>query len=117
MHQLGELKSLLSENEKREIQMVALSQDTHDESRNMGYQIVNQPGKLDFPLLEDRHHEVVDRYGIVNPTDTYKAGLPYPAIYVINKQGVIVQRFLDEKGSRPTIQDVRGALKKLGLVK
>jgi peroxiredoxin len=108
---------LLSESEKKEIQIVALSQDTHDEARNMGYQIVNQPGKLDFPLLEDRHHEVVDRYGIVNPTDTYKAGLPYPAVYIINKQGVIVHRFLDEKGSRPTNQDLRSALKKTGLVK
>lgn len=83
----------------------------------MGYQIIKEPGNLDFPLLEDRRHEVVDQYGIVNPTDTYKPGLPYPAIYLINRQGIIVHRFLDEKGSRPTKQEIRAQLKRLGMVR
>ncbi len=93
--------------------------DTHEESKDLKYQIDGQPGKFDFPLLQDKNHEVVDRYGIFNPAEvSFKPGIPYPTVYLINKDGIVAHRFLDaEKYHRPTNEEVRSELKKLGLVK
>lgn len=110
---------MLSVSEKKETRILAVSMDSHDESRNLKYQIINEPGELDFPLLSDLHHEVTDHYGIFNPTEvSFKPGIPYPAVYLINKEGVVVHRFLDaEKYHRPTNQELRDEMKKLGMVK
>ena len=51
--------------------------DTHEESKDTTSQIIAQPGKLDFALLRDKNHEVVDRYGIFNPAEvSFKPGIP-----------------------------------------
>lgn len=88
--------------------------DTADESRDLTYKVYNYPGALDFPLLQDRNHEVVDRYGIFNPAEvSFKPGIPYPAVYLINREGIVVHRFLDpEKYHRPTNEELRAELKK-----
>lgn len=93
--------------------------DSHDESRDMTYKIINYPGKLDFPLLQDTNHEVVDRYGIFNPEEvSFKPGIPYPAVYLINKDGIVMHRFLDaQKYHRPANEELRTELKRLGMVK
>lgn len=93
--------------------------DTHEDSRDMTYQIYNHPGKLDFPLLQDVDHQVVDRYGIFNPAEvSFKPGIPYPVVYIINREGVVAHRFLDpEKYHRPTNEELRAELKRLGMVK
>ncbi len=93
--------------------------DTHEESKDTTSQIIAQPGKLDFALLRDKNHEVVDRYGIFNPAEvSFKPGIPYPTVYLINKDGIVAHCFLDaEKYHRPTNDEVRAELKKLGMVK
>jgi peroxiredoxin len=42
--------------------------------------------KVTFPLLEDQNHQVIDRYGLLNPQGR---GIPHPATYVIDKQGIV----------------------------
>jgi alkyl hydroperoxide reductase subunit AhpC len=77
-------------------------------------EISKYPGAADFPLLEDRNHEVVDRYGICNPAESRK-GIPYPTTYVINKEGLVAHRFLNpETFERATNEQIRDALRQLG---
>ncbi len=114
MDQLGKLKSLLSEQEKKNVQILAVSLDTHEESYQTVYNTAHTPGKFDFPLLEDKGHKVVDLYGIRNPAEV-KTGLPYPVTYIINKDGIVTRRFLDtEKFLRPSNDQIREELKKTG---
>lgn len=66
---------------------------------------------LDFPLLEDKDHKVIDRYGILNPGGK---GLPHPATYVIDKQGVVRWKFVEvDYTKRPTNDQILAALRKI----
>mgnify|MGYP000876623210 FL=1 len=97
------------------MQILAVSLDTHAESRTMAEEIAKYPGQLDYPLLADTGHHVVDDYALGNPHE-FKAGIPYPCVYVIGKDGVVVDRFLDETGVRATNEQVRAMLKAAGAV-
>jgi len=98
------------------VQILTVSIDSHQDSLKMLEQIRGFPGKPDFPLLEDKAHQVVDRYGIYNPNEV-KPGIPFPITYVINKDGMVAHRFLDQEHyTRPTNEQVREELKKIGAV-
>jgi len=114
--QLGKLKTLLSAREKQDVQILAVSLDTHLDSENLLNETAKMPGDLDFPLLEDKGHEVIDRYGIRNPVEV-KPGIPYPTVYIINHQGIITHRFVDpENYTRPSNEEIREELKRIGAV-
>ncbi len=106
---------MLTPAEKQHVQILAISLDTHEEAREMGEEMSKYPGQLDYPLLTDTGHRVVDEYGLGNPAE-FKAGIPYPCVYIIGKDGVVAERFLDEKGARPTNEQVREMLKAAGAV-
>jgi peroxiredoxin len=112
---------LLSEDEKKDVQILAVSADTHEESKQMLDYIGGKeyPGKADFPLLQDVDHKVVDAYGLYNPVEeTIKPGIPYPTVYVINKEGVVTKRFQDLQGGvRATDEEIREELKRIGAAK
>ena len=40
-------------------------------------------GEFDFPLLEDKDHKVINRYGIFNPDGR---GWPHPATYISTRR-------------------------------
>jgi len=68
-------------------------------------------GDLDFPLLEDKDHKVISRYGILNPNSK---GWPHPATYVIDKKGIVRWRFIEtDYKKRPTNDQILAALRKL----
>jgi alkyl hydroperoxide reductase subunit AhpC len=115
--QLGKLKTLLSQTEKQGVQILTISLDTHLDSENMLVETAKMPGDLDFPLLEDKGHEVIDRYGIRNPAEV-KPGIPYPTVYIIDRQGIVRHRFVDpENYSRPSNEEIREELKRIGAVR
>jgi peroxiredoxin len=69
------------------------------------------PGDFDFPLLEDRDHKVIDRYGILNPDGK---GWPHPATYLIDKEGVVRWKFVEiDYAKRPSNGQLLQALRKL----
>jgi len=112
--QLGKLKSLLSDKEKQNVQIVGLSIDSREDTQGTIIVMSKYDGKSDFPLVEDRNHAVIDRYGLFNPEE-YKPGIPYPAVYILNKEGVITHRFIDPKTyHRATNDEIRAALKEAG---
>lgn len=76
-----------------------------------------EPGQLDFPLLSDYEHKVLDAYHIRSPIDHARPAMPYTVTYIINKEGVVTHRFLDpERITRPTNEQLREELKKIGAV-
>ena len=114
--QLGNLKSLLSEKEKQNVQIIGISTDTREETQNTLIEVSKFGGKADYLLLEDRGHATIDRYGIYNPAE-FKPGIPYPVTYIVNKQGQITHRFVNPVTyERATNEQIRNALKELGAV-
>ena len=106
---------MLTPAEKQNVQILAISLDTHDDSKLMAEEISKYPGQLDFPLLSDTEHHVVDRYGIYHPAEV-KPGIPYTTTYIINKEGVVAYRFFDETGHRPSNEQIREQLKAAGAI-
>ena len=67
----------------------------------------------DFRFLMDVEHTVIDRYGILNESGA-RRGIPHPATYVIDKQGIV--RWLDVQTDytiRPTNEQILTGLRAL----
>lgn len=88
-------------------QILAVSIDTHEESRKLLELLAQKPPEqntpvttsggtapitIDFPLLEDTNHRVIDRYGLLNPQSK---GWPHPATYIIDKEGIVRWKFVE----------------------
>jgi peroxiredoxin len=98
--------------EKKQTQILAVSIDSHDDSKKFVQKLKERfSGDLDFPLLADKDHKVIDRYGILNPNSK---GWPHPATYVIDRQGIVRWRFIEtDYKKRPTNDQILEALRKL----
>lgn len=94
------------------MQILAVSIDSHEESKGFVGKINQRfSGDFDFPMLEDKNHKVIDRYGILNPDGR---GWPHPATYVIDKQGVVRWKFVEvDYTKRPTNDQILRALRKI----
>ena len=93
MEQLGKLKSLLSKQEKEKVQILAVSVDTHEESKKFGEMLSKRfDGEFDFPLLEDKDHKVINRYGVFNPDGK---GWPHPSTFIVDPKGVVRWKFIE----------------------
>ncbi len=92
---------------KEKTQILAVSIDTHEDSQKLLTLLAQEPSDkdsrsvagartgpttVDFPLLEDANHRVIDRYGLLNPKSK---GWPHPATYVIDKQGIVRWKFVE----------------------
>jgi len=102
----------LTNEEKQTAQILVVSIDSHEDSKQFVQKLKERfAGDLDFPLLEDKNHKVIDRYGILNPDGK---GWPHPATYVIDKQGVVRWRFVEvDYTKRPTNDQVLQALRRI----
>jgi peroxiredoxin len=112
--QLVELQRLLVDRPGVEAQVLAVSADNHEQSRQLLKDLDGRTpvtAHTALPLLEDQAHRVIDRYGIFNPQSR---GWPHPATYVIDKTGTVRWRFVEtDYRVRPTNDDIVGALKSL----
>ena len=73
--------------------MLAVSVDTHEDSERFADELEESfQGDLNFPFLEDKDHKVIDRYGLLNADSP---GWPHPAVYVIDKKGIVRWRFIE----------------------
>lgn len=79
--------------EKEKTQILAISVDNHDESKKFAEMLRKRfEGEFDFPLLEDKEHKVIDRYGIFNPDGK---GWPHPSTFLIDPKGVVRWKFIE----------------------
>ena len=112
MEQLGKLKSLLSKQEKEKVQILAVSVDTHEESKKFGDMLSKRfDGEFDFPLLEDKDHKVINRYGVFNPDGK---GWPHPSTFIVDPKGVVRWKFIEvDYKKRPSNQQIHQQLVKI----
>lgn len=108
-----ELKGLLDENKKKDVELIALSVDTREQLQMMADKVVKGGAKPDFTFLSDPGHRVIDRYGLLNPDNP--RGIPHPTTYVIDRQGVVKWKFTEVNYKiRPTNKMIMDAVMKLG---
>lgn len=66
---------------------------------------------LDYTLLSDPDHAVIDRYGLLNQDDPRDRPIPHPTVYVIDTAGVIRWKMTEtDYRIRPTNEDIRREL-------
>jgi peroxiredoxin len=103
----------LIKEEKEKVQILTVSVDSRADSKKFIQKLKERfsASELDFPLLEDKNHKVIDRYGIFNPDGP---GWTHPATYAVDKQGVVRWRFLDvDDRKKPTNEQILQELRKL----
>jgi peroxiredoxin len=94
-----------------QVEILAVSIDPHDKAQILRDKLKGQPG-FDFPLLSDPDHRVIDRYGLLN--DKSNRGIPHPATYVIDRQGVVRWKFIEvDYKVRPSNEDVLAQVRKV----
>jgi peroxiredoxin len=111
------LKELLTEEQKHDTEILAVSPDTKENLRTMMGKIAAEDSiASDFPFLSDIELSVINRYGIFNP-DGAGGGrfqVPHPATFVIDKEGVVRWNFIEVDYSiRPTNEQILEALEAL----
>ena len=75
---------------------MALSVDEREEQQMMVDRVAEEHGaSLDFTLLADPDHAVIDRYGVFNPEAAPNRPVPHPTTLVIDKQGVVRWKFIE----------------------
>ncbi len=106
------MRSLLKSGEA--VALWAISVDEIGKSKTLADKIAaDGNGKVTFPLLSDPDHQVIDAYGLGDPRYAGQkiAGIPYPAVYVIDKNGKVAwARVEKDYKQRPTTADIRAAL-------
>jgi peroxiredoxin len=102
----------LNKKEKERTQILAVSVDNHEESKKFSVMLRQRfEGEFDFPLLEDKDHKLIDRYGIFNPDGR---GWPHPATYVIDPKGIVRWKFVEvDYKKRASNTQIRQALGKI----
>ena len=96
------------------MRLYAISIDPPDVSKQFAEKIAaDGKGPIDFKLLSDPGHKVIDSYGLLDPSykgqDVY--GIPHPAVYVIDKSGrVSWARIESNYRERPVNAEIRTAL-------
>jgi peroxiredoxin len=109
--QLTELRSLLSAELKSSAELIVVSIDGDNETRQTTTKISRDGVQADFTFLSDPASSVISRYGILNPSGSRK-GLPHPATYIIDKAGVVRWRDVEvDYKVRPTNEDILKALR------
>lgn len=107
-----QLKALLTDGQKTDTQIVALSVDAPEDLQKMIERISSNDGILpDFPFLTDPGHRVIDRYGLFNDGDPRGRQITHPATFIIDKEGVVRWRFVEvDYRIRPSNEDLLNVL-------
>jgi len=112
---LAGLRTLLKKDEN--VRLFAISVDPPDVSNEFAAKLAaDGHGEISFPLLSDPDHRTIDTYGLHDPAyDGEKfAGIPHPAVYVIDKNGVVAWAKVESNyRERPTNEEIRAALDSL----
>ena len=99
------------------LNLLAISVDSPTESREFAAKIAaDGKGKIDYPILSDPEHRVIDAFGIRDPDYNGQKfeGIARPTVYVIDKTGRIAWMKVElNYQERPTNEDIRAALNAL----
>lgn len=99
------------------VKLFAISVDPPETSKELAAKIASDKrGEINFSLLSDPDHRTIDAYGLHDPAyDGDKlAGIPHPAVYVIDKSGIITWAKVESNyRERPANDQIRAAIDKL----
>jgi peroxiredoxin len=95
-------------------QILALSPDDAEGGQTMVDRVTKESGgPPGFPLLGDSDFGVINRYGVFNPDGFDGRRVPHPAVYVIDRSGTVVWKFLSTDATvRAENEDVVMALER-----
>ena len=95
--------------------IVAVSVDDRERQRMMVERVREEYGvQLDYILLSDPDHAVIDRYGLFNENEARGRPVPHPTTLVIDRSGVVRWRFTEvDYRVRPEPADIVAALREL----
>ena len=100
------------------LNVLAISVDSPGQSREFAEKIAaDGKGKIDYRILSDPGHRVIDAYGIRDPDYNGQKfeGIARPTVYVINKDGRVTWMKVElNYKERPTNADIRAALEAVG---
>ena len=109
------LRTLLKKDEN--VRLFAISVDPPDVSKEFATKLAaDGGGEINFPLLSDPEHRTIDAYGLHDPAYDGKqfAGIPHPAVYVIDKNGIVAWVKVESNyRERPRNEEIRAALDSL----
>ena len=96
------------------MKLYAISVDPPEMSKSFAEKIASDgKGSLNFPLLSDPEHKIIDAYGLRDPAyEGQKVyGIPHPAVYLIDKKGKVVWAKIESNyRERPAVDEIRAAL-------
>ncbi len=93
--------------------LLAISIDDRALQGRMLDRVAAQDGRpVDYPLLSDPDHAVIDRYGLRNQEDPRDRPLPHPTVLVLDQEGTVRWKFIEQNYKiRPTNDDILAALR------
>lgn len=96
------------------MKLYAISVDPPETSKSFARKIAaDGKGEIDFPILSDPDHRIIDAYGLLDPAYERQKfyGIPHPAVYVIDKKGRVVWTKIESDYKlRPGNDEIRAAL-------
>ncbi len=77
--------------------------------------VAEQDGRvLEFGLLSDPDHSVIDRYGLLNQMDPQQRPIPHPTVFLVDQDGIVRWKFIEINYKiRPTNSNILEALEAL----
>ncbi len=97
--------------------LYAITIDPAEKSNVMAGKVAKDgKGEVNFPLLSDPDHKIIDTYGLYDPAYSGQEfdGIPHPAVYILNKNRKIVWAKIEsDYRFRPKNEEIRSELNKL----
>lgn len=73
-----------------------MSIDEREQQQMMIERVAEEDGMaIDYVMLTDTDHRVIDRYGLYNPDEPKHRPVPHPATYVIDREGIVRYAFVE----------------------
>jgi peroxiredoxin len=93
-------------------EILAVSIDDRALQQRMIDRVAEEDGRvLEYVLLSDPDHAVIDRYGLLNQDDPQARPIPHPTVFVIDRSGVVRWKFIEiDYRIRPTNEDILAGL-------
>jgi peroxiredoxin len=92
--QLTGMRQMLDAEMKKDTELLAVSVDDTANTRRTIARVSADGVEPDFGFLSDPDHAVIARYGILNPSGGSR-GIPHPATYVIDRDGIVRWRDIE----------------------
>ena len=103
-----------------QLNVYAISVDPPAQSKQFAEKIsADGNGIINYRILSDTGHRLIDAFGIRDPAYNGQQfeGIPYPAVYVIDKDGRVAwSRVEKDYKERPINDEVRAVLRNLKMI-